>query len=366
MNITCITEKFIKAVNQIEKLATKQASLPVLAGILIEAKDRNVVLRATNLHVGAEITLSAQIDEEGTVVVDAQILQRILSNLEKNKKLTLSLKDGNVLITTENSELIVKTYTHEDFPTLPKTIDGQNITLKVEQFLEGVQSVFYSASRSDIKPEISSVFIYADGGNLVFVATDSFRLAEKKIPVKNLPQFEGILVPVKNIIEIVRLISSEIGDVEMILGENQISFTIGTTYCTSRLVAGTFPDYRQIVPKEKETTVVMLVEELRQSLRMISIFSDKYNQIDFEVDTDKKECIIRSAYSDVGSSVLSLHAKIQGEAFNTRLNHTYVSDMFQSLKKESLEIAYSTPQKPIVVTGVNDTSFTYLIMPMNR
>lgn len=366
MNITCIAEKLIKAVAQVEKLATKQASLPVLAGILLEAKGTTLKLRATNLHVGVEIEIGAQVDSEGVVAVDAQIMQRILSNLGKEKKITLSLQNENILISTESSELLVKTYPHEDFPTLPKVVEGQTLSLPVEDFMDGIQSVFYSASRSDIKPEISSVFMYSDNGKLVFVATDSFRLAEKKVSVKILPEFEGVLIPVKNVIEIIRLIGTEKGNLEVLLGENQISFHVASLYCTSRLVDGSFPDYRQIIPKTKETSVILLVEELKQALRMISIFSDKYNQIDCEIVPEKKECIIRSTHSDVGSSMVAISSKIEGPAFNSRLNHTYMSDMFQSLKKDSLEMAYGGPEKPLIVKGVHDDNFTYLIMPMNR
>ncbi len=240
------------------------------------------------------------------------------------------------------------------------------MTLSVDKFINGIESVYYSASRSDIKPEISSVYMYQEGGSLIFVATDSFRLAEKKVQVKGLVEFEGVLIPVKNITEIMRLIQQEKGDIEIVLSENQISFTSQEVYCTSRLVDGSFPDYRQIIPKEKETTMVMVLDDLKQGLKVISVFSDKYNQVDLEINPENKECIISSAHSDIGSSTTNIPAKIQGSSVESRLNYTYITDVFQSIEKDSIQFVYNGNIKPITISGVNDESFLYLIMPMNR
>jgi len=366
MKATCLLEKLNSSVGRIEKLATKQAGLPVLAGILISVKDGSIVLRATNLHVGAEISVTAQVEEEGIVVVDGQVLLRSLNSLGREKKVDLTLKEGNIFLETEKTKLLIKSYAPEDFPTLPRDIQGVEFNMSVEKFLDGVGSVYYSASRSDIKPEISSVYIYQDSGSLNFVATDSFRLAEKKILVKDMPEIEGVLIPVKNIVEIMRLLQNETGDINLVFGENQISFMTQNIYCTSRLVDGSFPDYRQIIPKDKDTTMTMVLDDLKQGLKIISVFSDKYNQVDIEIDPGQKECIIRSAHSDIGSSTTNIPAKIEGNAIESRLNYTYITDVFQSIEKDSIQFVYNGNIKPIVISAVNDNSFLYLIMPMNR
>jgi DNA polymerase-3 subunit beta len=366
MITTCLLEKLNSSVSKIEKLATKQAGLPILGGVFILVTENSITLRATNLHVGAEITVPAQTEEIGSVVVDAQVLQKTLSSLGREKKVTLTLQDGNLVLQTEKTNLLIKTFPPDDFPTLPKDTHGMNFVLPVTDFLRGVEAVFYSASRSDIKPEISSVYMYQDKGQLVFVATDSFRLAEKKVTVKNLPEFEGILIPVKNITEILRLLSQEEGNMEIIIGENQISCTTPSIFCTSRLVDGSFPDYGQIIPKEKETIVTMVLDDVKQGLRVISVFSDKYNQVDIEIVAGQKECVVRSSHSDVGSSTIKIPAKIEGPSIDSRLNYTYITDAFQSIEKDSIQFAYNGNNKPVVLTGVHDTTFLYLIMPMNR
>lgn len=365
MKATCLLEKLHSGVGKLEKLATKQAGLPVLAGILIVVKDGSLVLRATNLHVGAEITLPAQVEEGGLVVIDAGVLQRTLSSLGKEKRVSITLLEGNLKVETEKTDLLIKAYAPEDFPTLPR-VEGISFSIPVEKFLNGVDSVYYSASRSDIKPEISSVYMYPENDNLVFVATDSFRLAEKKVSIKDMPEFDGVLIPVKNIVEIIRLLGQETGGVEVTLSENQISFMTQGVYCTSRLVDGSFPDYRQIIPSDKSTTVTMVLNDLKQGIRVISVFSDKYNQVDLEIDPSKKECTISSAHSDIGSSTTNIPAKIEGSQVESRLNYTYITDAFQSIEKDSVQFIYNGNIKPIIISGVNDESFLYLIMPMNR
>lgn len=366
MKIICLIEKIHTAVAQLEKLAAKQASLPVLAGILITTEKNNLVLRATNLHVGAEIIIPAQIEQEGTMVVDAQVFQRTLTSLTRDKKIEITQEEGNMRLQTESAKLLIKAYDPTDFPTLPRDIEGNVFSLPVEKFIEGITAVYYSASQSDIKPEISSIYMYSDEYDVVFVATDSFRLAEKKITLKEKAEIDGVLIPVKNIIEIVRLLQNYKESLGILIGENQISFTTDTLYCTSRLVEGSFPDYRQIIPKTKETTVTALVEDVKQALRTLSIFSDKYHQVDIEVKHDTKECIMSSAHSDIGSSVLGIPAKIQGDSASARVNYTYITDAFQSLQKDSMEINFHGLQKPLTLTSTKNSSFLYLIMPMNR
>ena len=122
--------------------------------------------------------------------------------------------------------------------------------------------MYYSSSVSDVKPEISSVYIYSNEDSLVFVSTDSFRLAEKKVKIKNIEEINGILIPFKNISEIIRIFGEISGDLNICFNKNQISFSYNGIYLTSRLVDGVFPDYRQIIPKESKTEVVVLKQDL--------------------------------------------------------------------------------------------------------
>ena len=114
----------------------------------------------------------------------------------KMKMFILKNKDGNLLIKTKKSKIKLKGQPHDDFPTIP-IVSGISFEIESKKLIDGIKSVYYSSSVSDIKPEISSVFMYTNEDNLIFVSTDSFRLAEKKIKVKGLEEISGILFLLK-------------------------------------------------------------------------------------------------------------------------------------------------------------------------
>jgi DNA polymerase-3 subunit beta len=366
MKISCIREKLHNAVAQVEKVTGKNLTLPILGAILLEARAGKLTLRATNLNVGVEVTIPAKVESEGVVAVEGGILNNILNQIKKDKNIDLEAVEGNISITTPSSSMVVKSYPTDDFPTLPKVETSDEFTISIQKFIESIKAVSYSAAVSDIKPEIASVYMYPNEGNLVFVATDSFRLAEKALKTKNLPDFSGVLIPIRNINDIVKVFGGEKGDMKCVIGENQIAFMSENVYMTSRLINGVFPDYRQIIPTEFSTEVTTLTSDLLQSLRVVDIFSDKFNQVDITMSPKDKKCVLASKNEDVGKNETVLDTAINGESMQTSINQKYLMDVFTSITTDSVALHFSEANKPLVVRGVGDATFTYLIMPMNR
>jgi len=141
----------------------------------------------------------------------------------------------------------IHTYESSDFPSLPKIDEGLDFIIPIQNFIHGVKSVSYAASISDIKPEISSVYIYKQDNELIFVSTDSFRLAEKKIIIDGVEDFPGVIIPIKNIQELIRVFNDVEDNVLMEIGKNQISLKNNEIYFTSRIIDGNYPNYTQII-----------------------------------------------------------------------------------------------------------------------
>ena len=139
-------------------------------------------------------------------MIKGDILSNVVSNLINSSEITLSLEGENLLIESQGSNTVIKCLPQEDFPTLP-VVEGETFKIKTEVLQEGIRSVYFCCATTEIKPEISSIFIYTDQENLVFVATDSFRLSEKKIKVKGLPEISKILIPYKNISDFLRVLN---------------------------------------------------------------------------------------------------------------------------------------------------------------
>lgn len=365
MKIKCSVEKLKNAVSTADKMTGKNLTLPILHSILLVASGKTLKIRSTNLNVGIEIEVPATIEKEGVVVVKGDILANVCNNLSLNNEIILSLENNNLNIESSKTKTLIKSLPADEFPALPN-VEGDIFEIKKDILLDGIKSVAFSAAVSEIKPEISSIYLYSDDNILHLVATDSFRLAEKKIKIKNLPDITKILIPFKNINDLIRALEISGENIRVSYSRNQISISGNGVYFTSRLIDGGFPPYQLIIPKEELTKVVLMKQELINTLKISNIFTDKFLQVVFNVNPSKKQITISSKNSDVGSSLSVIDSVIEGEEIEVICNLKYFLDVFQSISGDSVSLSFTIPTKPVVIRSVNDNSFLYLLMPTNR
>lgn len=367
MKIECIKEKLRGGVMSAEKMTGKNLSLPVLGAVLIEAGDEGLLVKATNLDLGVELAIPAKVEKKGSVAVSGAILGNFLSAIGEEHSIRLESVNDNLAITSDHHSTLLKSLPTADFPTIPRLSDGESFEIPAARLVGGLRAVCYSASISDMKPEIASVYVYGEGSSLVFVATDSFRLAEKKV---DLGSGGGItshmLIPVRNALEIVRIFDGSEADVTVRFNKNQVSLETPGVYLTSRLVSGNFPNYRQIVPSTKKTSAVVAKRDFSGALKLAQIFSDKFSQVQFKVVPGEKLLEIGSKNSDTGENTTTVDATLDGEDLGINFNVKYILDCFQSIPEDSLSLDFNGSGRPMIVRGLGNASFLYLVMPMNR
>jgi DNA polymerase-3 subunit beta len=366
MKIECVREKLNIGVGKAEKIAARNINMPILSCILLETKGNNLIIKATNLDLGLEISIPVKVIEEGKVAVPAVILSSFLNNISAEKSVVLETVDNVLKLTTSTSEANIKTQNSEDFPTIPTIDDGKTCKLNSKDLGNGIKSVIYSASISSVKPELSSVYMYSNEENLVFVATDSFRLAEKSIKLKKKVDLPGVLIPFKNSSDILKIFDGIEEEIEINATKNQISFTVPGFYVVSRVIDGVFPDYKQILPKEEKTKVTVLKQDLLNTLKISNIFSDNFNQIKISVKSGAKSIDLETKNSNVGENTNKVSAKTEGEPIDVNFNYRYIAECLNSISSDSITLNFNGINRPLVIKGASDSSFTYLVMPMNR
>ncbi|MFC1775284.1 DNA polymerase III subunit beta [Patescibacteria group bacterium] len=366
MKLECEKELIVKTIQTVEKAVGKNLTLPILSGILLIAKKNTLLVRATNLDIGVEIEIPVKIEKEGQVVIPGSVFSGLLSNIQNDKKITLEEKDGNIIVNASGNKTLIKCFPADEFPTLPIVSNGDGFSIPTQTLVDGIKSVVYSSSLSDVKPELSSVYIYPNEQDVVFVATDSFRLAEKKQNIKNTKDWGGIIIPFKNALDITRVFDTLSGDIDVRFNKNQIVFSLNNIYFTSRIIDGTFPDYKQIIPKEYKTNAIVLKQDIMNVLKIGNIFSGKFNQAVMEIDPSKKVFDIEIKNNDIGENDAKLDATVEGDDVKISFNYKYMLDCLQSIHADSVSIECGGSNMPIVIKGVGDNTFLYLVMPMNR
>lgn len=366
MKFECTTKNIKDSVNKAQKIISKSSNTPILGCILIKTIDKSLFIRSTNLHIGIELEIPAIIEKQGSFLVSGEVFSQVLMSLPDEGMISFEVSDIVLKIKTKKNVISINSAGDvEDFPTLPH-IQAESFSIPLESFLDGIKSVYYCASISDIKPEISSVYIFSRENELTFVSTDSFRLAEKKVFINGVPDISGILIPYKNILELIKLLSDCDGTLSVCYNENQITLSIPGVFITSRIVNGTYPNYSMIIPKEFKTEVITLKQDLLNTLKLSTIFSDKFNQITLSIDGNGKYLIMKAKNSQKGENISEIDSTIKGNSIEINFNHRYFTEAFQSINSDSVILECNEENKPVVIQGVGDKSFLYLIMPMNH
>src|SRR3989344_327023 len=364
MKFECKQEILKNKILLLEKITRRNLSLPILNTILFTVKDNKLILKATNLEVGAEITITVKVEKNGILAIEGRIISGFLNSLTNNDIIKFEQVNTTISITTKNNSTIIKTIPHNDFPDLPK-INQTKTILKSQILIDGLRSVLFSASISDIKPEIASVYVYQNNKDIVFVATDSFRLAEKTIKGVGV-NINPLLIPLKNTLEINRFFDGSVDDVYISSDKNQLSLQTKDIYFTTRLTGGIYPDYKQIVPQGAKTNATVLRGDFVSAIKTANIFVDDFNKIKIKIIPEDSLLEIESKNTNIGENTTQIQAHIEGDQIEMSFNYKYLSEVFQIVTNDSVSLRFNDTNKPMVISPVGDTTFIYLIMPVNR
>ena len=366
MIISIEKKKFGEAVHTVARFAQrKSATLPALSSILIIAGDDGIKMRATNLETGIDLTLEGECTTKGVVAIPAILLQQIASSFTQEGKITLEHTGDTVSIISGTSKSSIKTTPYDDFPIIPFPENPKNKILLPGGILRSLfTSIAPCASSSTVRPELASIYISIEGGVLTAVATDSFRLAEKKVPLVNKGIQGKFLIPAKNALDIAQALPDE--DITMSFDEHQCAFIGNGGMLVSRLTNAVYPDYRQIIPKESVVEAIMLRKDFENALKRTTIFSDLFQKIRINFDPKKNLFSFFARNADIGESTETLPARIAGNALELSFNHRYLSAVLSLTGAESLSVLAAGIGRPLIIKGIGDTSLLYLVSPMNQ
>ncbi len=369
MKLIILKTNLIDALNSVEKSVGFNSHLPILKNVLIEVGDK-MVMSSTNLELAVKYFLSGKTIEAGKIAVPFSLLNSIIKNLNA-ERVTMESKDNGVLITTDNYEAFAQGQDAHEFPIIPAIQNSKNfIKINAGLFRDCLTNTVIATQYSEIRPEISGVYLSFFDGKLTFVATDSFRLAERVLGVQDFQtsvREVSAIIPLKTIQELLRMLdftNDTDNEVEIFIDPNQILFRFNNQEVTSRLIDGTFPDYKAIIPKEIQTEVTISRQEFINAIKLVSSFSGKAQDITMKIGDNKKFLELYSSESSLGENKYKLPIKLNGEKFTTVFNWKYLMDGVKIYKGEEFLFGINSPQKPAVIKSNNEPNLVYVVMPI--
>lgn len=350
---------------QAERFTGKNINLPILSNIFIEAKNKKCNISATNLEIAIESSFPCKVVKEGVITAPSRILNTVLQTITE-ENITLEEKNNILTLQSENSKIVINGNPAKDFPIIPKLKFPKKIRFSYLSLVEGLKNVISAVSRLDLKPEISGVFLKLDGKKIKLVGTDTFRLAEKTLSVKESDEPKlSFIIPLKTAEEIIRLSANEDEEVLMKYSENQAVIELENYTITSRLVEGVFPEYGGIIPKNFESQLTVNKNELIQKIKSASVLSSKLNDVVLKFSDG--ELVVESTNSELGSSMFKIKLPhFKGKSGSLSFNYRYLLDGLESISEEEVFMGVSGDNSPALIRSLKDDSFIYVLMPIRN
>ncbi len=373
MKFFCTKENLSKALALVIGVAGKNTNLPILRNVLIRAMEQKVELVATNLELAIISNLRAKVEVPGVFTVPARTLTDFV-NLLSEEKVEISLKDNEVEVVCGRSSTKIKGASAEEFPVMPTVGEGKGYVVDIEVFKKGLGQVFQAASKNEIRAELAGVlFNFNDeAGMVTMAATDSYRLAEKKIKLIQGEEKARVIVPARTAQEINHVLSLSKGldnekNVRLLLTDNQIMVRCNDAELVSRLVDGQYPDYTQIIPKEFKTTAEFSTSQITKEIKAASLFTTVgINAVNFEFDPTVASIRISSTSTQTGEHTSEVPAEIKGEKNKILLNHRYVLDGLANIDEENGVLRVINAESPCILAPKEDKNFVYIVMPIRQ
>lgn len=337
----------------------------MLSCILLDVAD-TLSIRATNLEAGVDVRVSCEIREKGVVAVPAGTFSQTIRSISGDK-VSLSTDEGNLVVSARGTKTLLKAIPHEEFPDLGGGSSDSGNVVSREKLLKGLRAVLYAASPSMIRPELGSILVSLKEGGLVCVATDSFRLAEKNVPGAIKEDAGEVLIPLKHAGELIHILEKMSSDeIRLSAADSQLTIEAEGVRFFSRIIDGTFPNYKDIIPKDKATEAIVLKADFTEMLRKARVFAGAEQQVGLHIYPKRKVFSATAQSASVGEMSDELDAALTGEDVDISFHIGYLSDCLGAIDADSITLSFAGVGRPLIIRGVGDPTFLYLVMPMNR
>jgi len=371
MKLTCLQENLNQALSIVTRIASStKSNLPILNNILLDIENNSLKLIATNLEIAVEVEIRAKTKDIGKITIPAQVFSNYINLLPKDS-IDLEIEKNELTIQTKYQKAKIKGISAEEFPVIPKVDKKEKIVLETQNFKQAIKQTVFAISSSETRAEISGALLTLDGKTLTLVGTDSYRLTEKKIKVKETDYQGGpLIIPKKTLEEVAKIIEDKDSSVkgeELVIypSANQILFTYQRVNLISQIISGDYPDYKEIIPTKFKTKAIFAKNALLQMVRATSFFTKSgVNDLNLKFLSKENKIVAFSLNNQVGESRAELEADVAGDNNQISVNYQYLLDGLLNLPGEELSLEVIDSNLPGLIKSISDSSFLYIIMPI--
>ncbi|WP_432662103.1 DNA polymerase III subunit beta [Wukongibacter baidiensis] len=363
MKIICSQKQLSSAVNIVQKAVSTKTTLPILKGILLEAKDDQLKLVGNDLDIGIENYIETKIIREGSIVISSRLFGDIIRKLP-NSDIELEVdSQNNVFIRCENSDFKLVGQPAMEFPELPFVEEENTYVIGQDLFKNMIRQTIFATSQDETRPILTGSLIEIGNRNISMVAIDGYRLALRKAYLNSDIENKAV-IPSKTLNEINRILGNESeGEIHISFTDKHILFTIDEIRIISRLLEGEFINYDQIIPKEFKSKAKVSTKNLLDSIERASLLAKegKNNLIKFSI---KDEIMNVSSNVEIGSVNEEVSIELEGEDIDIGFNSKYLLEALKVIDSEEIYLEFTTGVSPCIMKPTDNDNYIYLLLPV--
>jgi DNA polymerase-3 subunit beta len=365
LKLTTKREELVSKLSIVSRAVSTRAATQALSGVLLSAGEGRVTLSATDLDMGLETALDADVAEDGSVLLPGRLLAEVARSLaDPVVEIASRESEQDVEIRSGSSSFHLRVLPAADFPKLPSAGQAEGLKIPAKQLADSIELVARAASRDDMRPVLTGVFVSASGAEMTMVATDSYRLAVKRTELES--ELGGEIeanIPARALRELGRILASEgVEQATVTLLPNQAVFEAGAILLTTRLIEGQFPNFRQLLPESYEHDVRLPRGDFLEVTRRVSQLAQRNAPL--RLSFSSGELTVAAETPDVGDAEETMPAAFEGEALEIGFNPEFLKEGIESVEGEEVLLRLISPLRPGLLQPVEGEDFRYLVMPI--
>ena len=363
MKFTAAREALLKPLQAVIGVVERRQTMPILANVLLVAKDGNVAVTATDLEVELVANAEVEVEGAGEVTVPGRKLLDICRALPEEASLSIALSGEKLAIRSGRSKFSLTTLPAADFPTIEDINAGQTIGLPQATLCKLFDKTHFSMAQQDVRYYLNGLLVETDGKHLRAVATDGHRLALCQVELggKKMPE-QQVIVPRKGVLELQRLMSGE-GDVDLQLGSNHIRIELEGIRFTSKLIDGRFPEYERVIPQDTSNELSADRDLLKGALQRTAILSnEKYRGIRLIIRDSGM--VLQAHNPEQEEAEEELEVNYKGDDIEIGFNVNYLLDALGAIESGEVTLSVVDSNSSCLLREPGNDDCKYVVMPM--
>jgi len=369
MKVSCLQENLAKGLATVGRAVATRSTLPVLSNVMLATDQGRLKLSATDLEIGINCWIGAQVEEEGAITVPARLLTDLVNSLPAERiDMQLNVRTQELYLQCARYESNIKGIDAQEFPLIPTADEGDyQLTLEPGLLRQMIAQVAFAAATDESRPILTGVLVKFDESQLTMAAADGFRLAVRRAQLETaVSEPINVVIPARALAELGRISSDQELPISLSIttSRSQALFRLSDTDLISQLIEGRFPDYNQIIPKRYDTQTTVNTEAFLKACRTANIFArNEANIVRLNASQDRVEITARSA--EMGDNISEIDAQIAGEPIEIAFNVRFLIDVLSVVDSAQVLLETTNSSSPGVIKLIDSEDFAHVVMPMH-